>query len=256
MDRDELIEAWKTLSDKTLNVAKELSAEADPNRDENKDFYVRLWAIALLCRSVNNFTGMQLLLTDAFIVEARTLVRCCYENLFRVAYLAKKRQAAVHEWLADWDANNRTVGNDLLTWSKNNSKDITTNDEFEKFMSVLNAKKLEKSKFQQEAKVGGMLDGYIAYRMLSRDAAHPSAAVLFRHARSETDGTLTISGAELQLDENEDLDTVALACNALIHVSAGVNEILTLQHGRTLLELHNEHLALDSATLALKNSNE
>jgi len=136
LTKDKLAAAWTTLADNILEIATTLSEKADPNARKNTDFYVRLWAIALLCRTVNNFNGMRLLLPHGLIVEARTLVRCCYENLFRMGYLVEKRQKAVNEWLDDWDRSNRAAGNDLLGWSRRqHSKDAAANDEFDKFMA-------------------------------------------------------------------------------------------------------------------------
>lgn len=252
LTKDELADAWTTLAENIEDVATTLSEKADPNTRHNKDFYVRLWAIALLCRTVNNFTGMRLLLADGLIVEARTLARCCHENLFRMGYLVKERQKAVDEWLSDWDRSRKATGKDLLDWSRRHSKDAAANDEFDKFMAKLDAKKFDRGlSLEGEAKAGGMGDAYIAYRMLSGDAAHPTAAVLYRHAREEPDGSLMISGPTLPSGANEDLDTIALGCKPLIFVCMGVNEILKLGQGSKLFKLNKEHSALERTTLSL-----
>ena len=45
----------------------------------------KVWALALLARTIGNIEGALVLLDSGHVVEARTLVRCCYENFFCTA---------------------------------------------------------------------------------------------------------------------------------------------------------------------------
>jgi hypothetical protein len=40
----------------------------------------KVWALAILARSIGNVESALILLDNERLVEARTLVRCCYEN--------------------------------------------------------------------------------------------------------------------------------------------------------------------------------
>lgn len=251
--RDELLLRWQALGQKAFDLALRIAGEADPRDSDPERGRVKLWAFCLLCRTVNHFDAMQLLLQHNLIVESRTLVRCCYENLFRMGYLVKEREAAVKEWLRDWDASTKTVGRDLLSWTKRQAEAPDVADEFETFMEELMKKESKKgASFETEAGKGGMADAYITYRMLSRDAAHPNATVLQRHTRVESDDSVSFSKSSIWWDANEEIDTWDLGCKALIFVCGGTNELLALQHGGQVKGLLDEHEHLSLRSLALK----
>ena len=232
------------------DVAVQVSEEADPHDDNGENSIIKLWAIALLCRSTNNFVGMQLLLGDSLIVEARTLVRCVYENLFRVGYLVSEGYEAVKIWLLYHDAANKAVGNELQQWAKDH--EVEEVEEFAQFMADLNGKKIPKSGMQTQAIAAGLKEHYITYRMLSADAAHPTARVLSRHARQESDGSLTISGASFWTDDDEESETWALACLALLFICLGVNKIVGSSFQEALEQLSAECSKLHADTLAMQ----
>lgn len=223
-----------------------MSEAADPNDPDGEKAIVKLWAIALLCRSTNNFAAMQLLLDDTLIVEARTIVRCIYENLFRVGFLVSKKYDAVKTWLTEDDASNKAVGNDLLKWTQDHQVDEI--EEFSTFMEDLNKQKFLRSGMQTQAEAAGLKEHYITYRMLSADSAHPTARVLARHARQEEDRSLTISGASLWTDENEEIETWSLACVAFLFILFGVNHLLELGYQQTLEECSAECSQLHADT--------
>jgi len=250
--RDELLPKWKALGQKAFDLAVRMADEADPRDSDPERGGVKLWASCLLCRTINHFDAMQLLLQHELIVESRTLVRCCYENLFRMGYLVKEREVAVREWLKDWDASTKTVGRDLLAWTKSHSQAPDAADEFKTFMEELIKKESKKGmSLEAEAIKGGMRDAFITYRMLSRDAAHPTATVLQRHTRIEPDDSVSLSKVSIWWDANEEMDTWDLGCKALVFVCGGVNELFALQRGEQLKGLLAEHEHLSSRSLAL-----
>lgn len=248
MTKEEALTAWKVLEKKILDVAVAMTEQADPRGPDGTDSIVKLWAIALLYRSANNFAGVQVLLEESLIVEARTIVRCIYENLFRVGYLVSNGYEAVKTWLQDHDAANKAVGNALQQWA--DEHEVEEIEEFAQFMADLNGKKIPKSGMETQAIAAGLKEHYITYRMLSADAAHPTARVLSRHARQESDGTLTISGASLWTDENEELETRALACLAFLFICRGANKIVETGYQSPLEKLSAECSKLYADTLA------
>jgi hypothetical protein len=188
------------------------------------------------------------MLSDRLIVEARTMARCVYENLFRVGYLVSKNYAAIKTWLSEDDASNKAVGNDLLEWTKSHA--LEEIEEFAQFMDDLNKKVIVRSGMQAQAIAAGLNEHYITYRMLSADSAHPTARVLSRHARTEADGSLTISGASLWTDEDEEIDTWSLGCSAFLSILFCVNGILGLGYREALERCDAECSELDAKTAA------
>jgi hypothetical protein len=61
----------------------------------------KIVAVLLLIRTLSNFRGTLILLRTDRIVEARTLTRCCFENLFTIAALREDGQRFVLEMAED-----------------------------------------------------------------------------------------------------------------------------------------------------------
>lgn len=240
MDRHEQLAAWKAVAQKLMGLGVSMSEQANPDASSGEERLVKLWAIALLCRTTNNFAGVHLLLEDNLIVEARTLVRCCYENLFRMSYLVAKGYDALKVWIGEHNASTKKVGNELLAWQRRQVDVLNEADEFDTFMEEVNKRETATSGFAAQADVGGVRDQYITYRMLSADSAHPTMEVLSRHGRIEADDSLTISGASLWSEEDEDIDTWELACLAVIQVYSGADTILKLGREAALQECITE----------------
>jgi hypothetical protein len=66
--------------------------------------------LALLCRSVSNFTGALILARENQAMECLTLVRSCFENVLLVAGLCERRAEFVKEMRSDNAANLKTFG--------------------------------------------------------------------------------------------------------------------------------------------------
>src|SRR5260370_40361714 len=62
----------------------------------------------LLVRTLSNFRGTVILLRADRIVEARTIARCCFENLFNIAALRKDGQRFVSEMCKDRRASQKS----------------------------------------------------------------------------------------------------------------------------------------------------
>lgn len=252
MDKVETVGKWKALAGKIQEIAFAMSEEADPNDPggDGEKVSVKLWAITLLCRSTNNFSGVHVLLDGTLIVEARTLVRCLYENLFRTGFLVAEGYEAVKTWLADYDVSNKAVGVDLLKWTKDHG--VEELKEFAQFMEDLkqkDPKKPPKAGMEAQAVAAKLHDHYITYRMLSADAAHPTTRVLSRHARQEADGSLTISGASFWSDDEEELETRSLACIAFLLICVHVNHLVGLGYQEALEAWIAEYSKLYANTL-------
>lgn len=187
-------------------------------------------AIALLARTLGNVNAAILLLNNGCTVEARTLVRCCYENFFWLAALAKQGEDFIAQIRLDDTTNRIKRGKALLQWS---SKQLQAG-EFEQrladFVAGLEGseEKLSAVSLFNAAGAGGIGDAYVLYRELSTDAAHPSATSLSRHIAQVGDNSFTLQADPLRGDR-EDEDTLELLCSALIGCCSASEEILSEQ---------------------------
>jgi len=64
------------------------------NRSPAKVGDPKIIAVLLLIRTLSNFRGTVNLLRADRIVEARTIARCCFENLFHIAALRNPQRVA------------------------------------------------------------------------------------------------------------------------------------------------------------------
>jgi hypothetical protein len=69
-----------------------------------------------LARTLGNMQAAAQLLESGHVVEARTLARCCWENLFWIAALTKQGNDFVKAMELDDAANRMKQANALLSW--------------------------------------------------------------------------------------------------------------------------------------------
>lgn len=189
-------------------------------------------ALALLCRSITNFKGAMVMLRERQIVEARTLVRCCYENLLVIAALRERGADFVKDMQNDEAANRKSLGETVLRITSREGANLddgigrklrghirTLNKRFP------NSRKLKTSKTAAQ----GVVDlAYGSFLTLSHDAVHPSLTALHRHLRSfrENDAAILQLDVVPQVAPAELLGTIRSACEALVGVSVTANELV------------------------------
>jgi hypothetical protein len=180
----------------------------------------KIYALALLGRTISNFTGAKILLEANQVLEARILVRCCWENVFYIAAIAKKGDKFIKTMKNDDAASRLARGKWLLENKLIDGKD----NEFRAFL-----KSLGKSNRSLDVKgVSGMgvIDrGYIFYAQISADAGHPTITSLNRHL-VETLKWGTALSILPRIDSAEPIETISYACNALIGACFAAGEIL------------------------------
>ncbi len=102
--------------------------------------------------------------------------------------------------------------------------------------------------FGEITKDGSLKNAYLWYKQLSSDAAHPSLEALTRHITKEADGGLLVS-VEPAASEKDILDTIEWACQALMGVIVGANQIAgPVQAGEKLPGLFDEFIRLAGVT--------
>jgi hypothetical protein len=172
----------------------------------------QVFGLALLVRTISNFDGVIILLQANKIVEARTLMRSCFENLLYAAGIAAEGRKFVDEMIRDDIAARRSRGEFLI---ERIIEDIDSpeNDELRRFLRETNRTSGRLTP-KTVADRGVLSKGYIIYSQASADAAHPTVTSLTRYI-VETGGGLKF---DLDPDANpeEAIDTISEACNGLL----------------------------------------
>jgi hypothetical protein len=223
-------EQWLELAHRLYEKGKAIFDQSDVLESEAGTRDPRVVALALLARTMSNFQAGILLLDNGHIVEARTMARCCYENLFWIAALAKSGDDFIKAMELDDAASRMKRANGLLEWFKTQNQKI----DFAESLANFRAGLLETHGkpggiiHKKAADDGGVGGAYIIYRELSGDAAHPSATSLSRHVTWEgVDDEARFTLHALPIEEPYAVeDTLELTCNPLLGVCVAANQIL------------------------------
>lgn len=190
---------------------------------------------------------------DGLVVEARTLTRCCYENLIWAAALNERGSEFVADMLNDEAANRKAVGQITLKLTSRAGADSDADDAKllrdlirQSEMRFPEGKKLHVDKTARGTAVELI---YATYGQLSLDSAHPTITALGRYLHSELDGDVRhlVIDVVPGVSEKEVLRTIQWACEALLGVTVATDEIVggTAMNGAT-------RQAFDEATVIFK----
>jgi hypothetical protein len=202
--------------------------------------------LALLSRSLGHFKTIFHLLETGSLIEARTLTRCIFENLFVIGGLAEGGDDFVQKMVDDAAKSRRSRGEWVLGWLDEQETPSPYDNNLRATMDKLRAlyPKPRAINYGEITKDGHLKHAYLWYKQLSSDAAHPSLEALARHITRESDGSLLIA-IEIVASEKDNLDTMEWACQALMGVIVAANQIAgPLAAGGKLEPLFNEFLAL------------
>jgi hypothetical protein len=215
----------------------------------------KIIAVLLLIRTLSNFRGTVILLRANRIVEARTVTRCCFENLFHIAALRDDGQQFVREMAEEDEASRKARGEFLIQqtgeipeaeWQQNIRAFLASRGKGQTKRKSLDPKRV--------AARGPLLKGYVYYSQLSSDAAHPTLGALERYLGSKENGE-PISTIDIDplVSPKERRRTWLMACEALLGVCIGVMEILNLQRiiNDELAALTAEYQALGFSDMLL-----
>jgi hypothetical protein len=224
-------EQWLAFADRLVALAYAIFGEATIEITERLFGEPKILSLALLSRTVGNFKGVIACAREDLVVEARTLTRSCYENLYCMAALIEQGDAFVKAMHQDQMRGFRSQGEFLL---ENIDNEHIGNAEF---VEQLRARVKEiksrwpKASFltpKQTVKDSVLRQSYLIYSKLSGDAAHPSVLALKRHLVRFLENGEQIVGLDVSPPEQgtELADTLDLACNAMIGACVAVNQIL------------------------------
>ena len=204
-----------------------------------------------MCRSVNNFGALRVLVENEFVVEARTMARCCYENLFWLAGLTAKGDEFVKQMIDGHALSTIKRGNELMEWAKKQEGKLDFEAPLAAFLEKINAQSSARSGVvhKNAADAGKIGEGYIIYRTLSTDSAHPSIVSLSRHVGQKTEGGveyITIIG-EPPLDIAEIDETLEFGCSSLLGACVATNKMVGgTASGQKLSALFDEFINLSN----------
>ncbi|WP_316163436.1 DUF5677 domain-containing protein [Bradyrhizobium sp. SZCCHNRI20481] len=243
---------WRALLARLLEKGKTVFDNSTVLEDPKGTKDPKVWALALLARTIGNVEGALVLLDSGHVVEARTLVRCCYENFFCAAALVKIGDAFIKTMELDDAASRKKQAKGLLDWAGRQNQELEFKDKLTEFAEAIE-KQHPKASFLNQKKAaedGTIADGYIFYNVLSNDAAHPSATSLSRHISWEgtgEDAEWTISASPVD-DPDEVDETLELACSVMLGVAVAINDAVGgTETGETLFTLSDDFKALSAA---------
>jgi len=243
-------EEWFAYAAKLHDLGGMLYGEADLIESHLGAADPKVIALTLLCRTMSHVEGVVAMIDRGLVVEARTLTRCCFENLIWIDGLAKEGVEFVKKITGNDYAYKKLRGKVLLEWAARQDAKPLFEEKLQAYLLGLETTqpKTNPISFKSTADAGVLKDSYIIYSQLSSDAAHPSAESLSRYLTrnkiSEEESILTMSA--LPKPENgEVLQTLEFACSALLGICVGANQIIGgLPSGKKLAPMFDEFLTL------------
>jgi Family of unknown function (DUF5677) len=214
----------------------------------------KILALALTARTYLNLQGVIAVAKEGLVVEARTLARSCFENLFFAARLVETGDEFVKA-MYDHDLKSlRSRGEFII-------EDLDDLDPFgtrmtEQLRAQLRALKKRRPNAKllnpkEAIKDSAIKSAYLLYSQLSADAAHPTIVALKRHLVQFEENGEQVWGLDIRPIERgtEVADTVNIACNAVLGVCVVLNQILGGTAANALLnELWTEYGTLSGAS--------
>ncbi|NYH26248.1 DUF5677 domain-containing protein [Paraburkholderia bryophila] len=218
--------AWLKYADKLYDFAQSVLAGSSIPISPQGAADPKVLAATLLVRTTSNFKGAMVLAREGLVVESRTLVRCCFENLFWLGNLLKEGDKFVKEMGAD-DAKSMHKRLTFILDKQLSSTDATENrlrgvaqnisEQWPK-AKILNPKEV--------AQASVIKAGYLIYSQLSADSAHPSLTSLKRYvAHDQSTGERGIDVSPIPPAE-EVARTVNWGCMALLGACVAFNQIV------------------------------
>jgi hypothetical protein len=241
---------WLGHAQHLADVALEIMSQCDRLDTTKGTRDPKVIALALLSRSLGHFKATIRLLEIGLTVEGRTLTRCIFENLFMQGGLAERGDEFVQKMIDDTAKSRQSRGSWVLDWLDEQEGESPYEEGLRETMGKLRAlyPKPRAINFGEITKDGSLKNAYLWYKQLSSDAAHPSLEALTRHITKEADGGLLVS-VEPVASEKDILNTIEWACQALMGVIVGANQIAgPVKAGEKLSALCDEFIRLIAVT--------
>jgi hypothetical protein len=167
---------WFGHAQHLVDVALEIMSQCDRLDTTKGTRDPKVIALALLSRSLGHFKATSRLLEIGLTVEARTLTRRIFENLFMQGGLAELGDEFVQRMIDDTAKSRQSRGSWVLGWLDEQEGDSPYEEGLRETMDKLRAlyPKPRAINFGEITKDGSLKNAYLWYKQLSSDAAHPS----------------------------------------------------------------------------------
>jgi len=190
----------------------------------------KIVSLALLCRTLSNFKSVLLLAQNERLVESRILTRACYENLFYVGAIQKEGYSFVQKMMRADCHHHKSRGQSLLSDAKYIESEDDWRTPLKAYLKRIKENNQPSATINPKdiSKNGPIAKQYIIYEQLSADSAHPTTDALNRYfSKTEENGKMIrCLDIEPILNDTDVHQTLNWACNAMLGVIIGVNEIL------------------------------
>ena len=172
----------------------------------------KVFAAALLARTITNHKAVVILLRAGLITEARTLTRSCLENVLWMRRLVTEGTDFVDAILDDARQADISFARSLLPaaafLSSNDRKDLQQHAMLKGPRKISPSDNADKDEAQSE---------YLIFKGLSGDSAHPSAKALSRHVPTDADGYIEEFFVEPPMNSQDLGFTLHFATTALLN---------------------------------------
>ncbi len=221
------LQRWRVFANKLRGACEQVFDRSEERKTSLGAREPGVIALALLGRTMSNVRAVEIMLEHRLIVEARTLTRCCFENLFFATALASEGSKFVERMLEDEKQKTLAQAKRILDWAEQQEERHDFERSLQETMRQVKMQELkfEATTFRDAADAGDVRDAYLTYSHLSADAAHPSVQSLHRHMNSDADGGIYIFAAA-QTNESEIANTFGMACSTLLGVYSAVSKVV------------------------------
>jgi hypothetical protein len=227
----ELQTPWIDFTSRCIQLGYDFLARAAIPITEKGPRDPKVFAALLLCRSISNLRSVLTLIKAAQLVEARTIARCCLENLFYIDALCADKDRFIEEMFAQDTLSKRAVGSFVMK-----ERIYDEEDQLESLALVRkylrstkdHGKPSRSLKPRDLAAQGMFAKVYPSYAQLSTDSAHPTILSLGCYLAGASEDKTPIydlvCNPEPELPVIE--ETLAHATNAMLGVLIGARDLI------------------------------
>lgn len=223
MDEAELKTKWLDFAKRLHPVGMGIFGGTSLQITEERSADIRIVGLMLLARTLSNLKAAIALAEGGFIVEAKVIARCCYENSYWVGALVKEGDRFRDSMVQHEMKHKRMRARTIFSTTRGLTGEI--GDKLRQWMR--NHKQYEGSPTLDPHAVSERAENksYMFYQHLSWDA-HPSIETLNRYYEPpDADGAPGIDVNPVVRDA-EVVEMLNLMCLAVIAVFLGVGELL------------------------------
>jgi hypothetical protein len=239
--------SWFSLAERLNQRGQAILASVQMKITEKGAADPQLIGLLLTVRTLSNYQAIVLLAERGMIVEARTLARCCYENVYCMAALQHGRDDFVKQMVDDDSVSRRKMSNWLLQKSSRlEHAGDGASDQLVQNITNIDARSPNAVRLvlEQAAEKAGVGDLYLPYRQLSWDSAHPTVQALSRYFSADQDDGKYELWWGPQTKDGEVADTISICMPAVFGVLTIAREMLMEETAPTLDALWNEYKEL------------